>query len=151
MGWKCYENMGRLFLEGDDPEYSFGHCFLTLEWNLMSHSENVVDCHAKNILWADDSLFFSFPKSKMDQMGKNADSVWHVYATSHNSHNPITCPVLALAPYLFSIPGILTPVPNNDEDWNPKVELDIINPHLGSSNISCHGYMKLLPGRNQYD
>ncbi|KAL7462369.1 hypothetical protein ACHAXS_002746 [Conticribra weissflogii] len=52
-------------------------------------------------------------------MGKNADSVWHVYATPHN---PITCPVLALARYLFSNPGILTP-----------------------------GYTKLFPGRNQYD
>ena len=96
----------------------------------------------------DDLLGFSFPKSKTDQMGKNADSVWHVYATPHN---PITCPVLALAHYLFLNPGILTPVPNNDEDWNPEVEPDIINPNLGSSNISCHGYTKLFPRRNQYD
>ena len=94
MGWKVYEVMCRLFLEGDDPEYSFAHCFLTLEWNLMSRSENVVDCHAENIVWNDDSLGFTFPKSKTDQTGKNADSIWHVYATPHN---PITCPILALA------------------------------------------------------
>ncbi len=93
MGWKVYELMCRLFLEGDDPEYSFAHCFLTLEWNLMSRSENVVDCHAENIIWTDDLLGFTFPKSKTDQTGKNADSIWHVYATPHN---PITCPILAL-------------------------------------------------------
>mmetsp|Transcript_13153 Transcript_13153/g.27835 ORF Transcript_13153/g.27835 Transcript_13153/m.27835 type:complete len:112 (+) Transcript_13153:757-1092(+) len=81
----------------------------------MSRSKHVVDCRAENILWVDDSLGFSFPKSKTDQMGKNADSVWHVNATPHN---PLTSHILALALYLFSNPGILTPVPTNDEDWN---------------------------------
>ncbi len=94
MGWKVYELMCQLLLEGEDPEYSFAHCFLTLEWNLMSCSENVVDCHAKNISWMNDALGFCFPKSKTDQMGKNADSVWHVYASPHNL---VTCPILALA------------------------------------------------------
>ena len=147
MGWKVYEVMCRLFLEGDDPEYSFAHCFLTLEWNLMLRSENVVDCHAENIVWNDDSLGFTFPKSKTDQTGKNADSIWHVYATPHN---PITCPILALARYLFSNPGILTPVPSHDE-YNATVETSLIDPSLADSHISQNGYTKLFPGRNQYD
>ncbi len=81
-------------------------------------------------------------------MGKNTNSVWQVYATPYN---PITCPVLALARFLFSNLGILTPVANNDKDWNPKVETDAINPDLGLSNIFCHWYMNLFPGRTQYD
>ncbi len=108
MGWKVYELMCCLFLEGDDPEYSFAHCFLTLEWNLMAWSENVVDCHAGRIIWIDDSLGFTFPMSKTDQMCKNADPVWHAYATPHN---PITCLILFLVCYLFYNAGILTPVP----------------------------------------
>ena len=48
------------FLEDDDKEYIFATVFLTLEWNLMSRSENVVDCHAENLLWTEDTLgFFS--------------------------------------------------------------------------------------------
>ncbi len=35
----CYELMCCLFLDCGNPEYSFGHCFLTLEWNLMSDIE----------------------------------------------------------------------------------------------------------------
>ncbi len=55
-------------------------------------------------------LGLNFPKT--DQTGKNANLIWHVYATPHN---PITCPILALAQYLFSNPGILTPAPNHEE------------------------------------
>ena len=50
MSWKVYELMCNIFLEDDDEEYIFAHAFLTLEWNLMSRSENVVDCHAENLL-----------------------------------------------------------------------------------------------------
>lgn len=134
-----YEVMCHLFLEFDNPEYSFAHCFLTLECNLMSRSENLVDCHAENIVWNDDSLGFTFPKSKTDQTSKNADSIWHVYATPHN---PITCPILAPAQYLFSNPGILTPVPSHDE-YNATVETSLIDPSLGDSHISQIGCTKL--------
>ncbi len=92
MGWKVYEVMCCLFLEGDNPEYSFAHCFLMLKWNSMSRSENVVDCHTENIVWNDDALGFAFPKSKTDQTSKNADSILHA-----TPHNPITCPILALS------------------------------------------------------
>ena len=42
MGWKVYELMSKLFMEGEDDEYIFAHAFLTLKWNLMVRSENVV-------------------------------------------------------------------------------------------------------------
>ena len=48
-------------------------------------------------------IAFCFAKSKTDQAGRNKDQVWHVYAIPNN---PITCPVLALACYIFSNPGI---------------------------------------------
>ncbi len=147
MGWKVYKLMCCLFLEGYDPKYSFAHCFLTLEWNLMSRLENVVDCHAENIIWTDDLLGFTFPKSKTNQTSKNADSIWHEYATPHN---PITCPILALGGYLFSNPGILTPSPSHDK-YDPNVETSLIDPSLREPHISQNGYTKLFPGRNQYD
>ena len=50
MSWKVYELLCNILLEGDDEEYIFAHAFLTLEWNLMSHSENVVDCYAESLL-----------------------------------------------------------------------------------------------------
>ncbi|KAL7457648.1 hypothetical protein ACHAXS_000402, partial [Conticribra weissflogii] len=49
MGFKVYELVCKKFLEGEDNEYTFCHLFLVLEWNLMARSENVADCHAKNI------------------------------------------------------------------------------------------------------
>ncbi len=142
MGWKVYKLMCSLFLEGNDPEYSFAHYFLMLEWNLMSRSENVVDCHAKNIILTDDSLGFTFPKSKTDQTGKNADSIWHVYATPHN---PITCPILALGGYFFSNQGILTPSPSHDK-YDPNVETSLIDPSRREPHIYQNGYTKLFPG-----
>ncbi len=90
----------------------------------MSCSNNVVDCQAKNILWSDNLLGFCFPKSKTDQMRKNVNSVWHIYAAPYNF---FTCPVLAIACYLFSDSGILTPVPTHDKDQNPVIETDVIN------------------------
>ena len=94
MSWKVYELMCNIFLEGDDEEYNFAHAFLTLEWNLMSCSENVVDCHAENLLWTEDALGFHFPCTKTDQLGKRSDAIWHVYAMPNS---PSTCCRLALA------------------------------------------------------
>ena len=38
-------------------------------------------------------------------MGRNRDLEWHVYV---NPHNPAICPVLALACYIFSNPGVFS-------------------------------------------
>ncbi len=46
---------------------------------------------------------FCFVKSKGNQTRYNSDQEWHVCA---NPHNPKICPVLALACYIFSNPGI---------------------------------------------
>ena len=90
----------------------------------MACSENVVDCHAENLVWTEDALGFHFPCTKTDQLGKRSDAIWHVYATPNS---PSTCCHLALARYLFANPGILL---NND---------------------SSRGSNKLFPGSNQYE
>ena len=117
MDFKVYE-----FLKEEGEEYLFARCFLTLEWNLMSRSENIVHAHLFHITWEDDCLAFRFAKSKTDQTGRTSNQVWHVYATPDK---PATCPVLALATYLFANPG-LTNVENfteTDEDGNPSGRL----------------------------
>jgi len=88
----------------------------------MSRSDNIVRAHLFHIAWEDDCLAFCFAKSKMDQTGRNSDQVWHVYVTPDK---PATCPVLALATYVFANPG-LTNVDNfteTDEDGNPSGRL----------------------------
>ena len=89
---------------GGREEYIFARAFLTLEWNLMAQSENVVNAHILHIHWDADCLVFRFVKSKGDQTGKNRNQEWHVYA---NPHTPAVCPVLALGCYIFTNPGVI--------------------------------------------
>jgi hypothetical protein len=101
MDFKVYEKICELFMAEEGEEYLFAHCFLTLEWNLMARSESIVHAHFFHITWEDDCLAFCFAKSKTDQMVRNSDQVWHVYATPNNR---CVCPVLALAKYIFANP-----------------------------------------------
>ena len=102
MDFKVYKKY-EFFMKEEGKEFIFSCCFLTLEWNLMARLENIVYAHLYHIPWEDDCLIFCFVKSKTGQSGRNKDQVWHVYATSNN---PTTCPVLALACYIFSNQGI---------------------------------------------
>ena len=129
MDFKVYEKICELFLKEEGEEFLFAHCFLTLEWNLMSRSDNIVNAHLFHITWEDDCLAFRFGKSKTDQTGRNSDQVWHVYATPDK---PAICPVLALATYVFANPGL-----TNIENFT---ELD------GDGNPSG----RLFPGGDQY-
>ncbi len=103
MDYKVYEKLCELFMKEEGEEYLFARCFLTLEWNLMARSESIVFAHLFHITWEDDCLVFRFAKSKTDQTGRNKDQLWHVYATPSS---PPTCPVLALATYIFANPGL---------------------------------------------
>jgi hypothetical protein len=69
----------------------------------MAPSENVVNTHILHVHWDADCLNFRFVKSKSDQMGKNCDQEWHVYA---NPHTPAVCLVLALRCYIVANPGV---------------------------------------------
>ncbi len=130
MGFKVYELICQKLFNGADEEYAIGHLFLVLQWNLMARSENVADCHAENITWHDDALCFNFPKTKCDQKGKRSDALWHVYATPNN---PVTCPILSLARFLFSNPGTLSK-----------------HHRKAATSVSANGYSKLFEGSSQY-
>ena len=144
MSFEVYEKMCELFLKEESKEYLFAHCFLVLEWNLMARSENVVDCHVSHIYWSNDSLVFHFAKTKSDQTGKNTDQVWHVYATPEN---PCTCPILALACYLFSNPGVLTDGAAQKD--KPSISLVGDGEVVGKADAPILG--RLFPGEFQYD
>ena len=103
MGYDVYNNICELFMKENGEEYNFCTCFLSLKWNLMARSENVVHAHIFYVHWDANCLVFCFVKSKGDQTGRNRDQEWHVYS---NPHTPSICPVLALACYIFSNPGI---------------------------------------------
>jgi hypothetical protein len=129
MDFKVFEKICKLFLKEEGEEYLFDRCFLTLEWNLMSRSDNIVHAHLFHITWEDKCLAFRFAKSKTDQTGRNSDQVWHVYATPDK---PATCPILGLSTYVFANPGL-----TNVENFT---ETD------GNGNSSG----RLFPGGDQY-
>jgi hypothetical protein len=175
MDFKVYEKLCDLFLKEEGEEFIFARCFLALEWNLMARSENIVHANILHISWDNDSLVFRFVKTKGDQTGRNKDQKWHVYATPDN---PTTCPVLAMACYLFANPGILsssTSVTDVDidsdsvvgdgmeveeddmeleadelgEDDGTEAGLDIATSQ-GKRRSNMHSG-RLFPGGNQYD
>jgi hypothetical protein len=83
----------------------------------MARLESIVHAHFFHITREDDCLAFCFVKSKMDQMERNSNQVWHVYATPNNR---CVCPILALATYICANPS-LTNVENfteTDKDGN---------------------------------
>jgi hypothetical protein len=135
MGFNVYKKICEQFLKEEGEEFIFASAFLCFEWNLMARSENFVHGHIFHVEWNADSVVFRFIKSKGDQTGRNSDQEWHVYA---NPHNPKICPVLALACYLFSNPGIFSAADAEDK----VVEGGGAHKHKG-----C-----LFPGGNhQYD
>jgi hypothetical protein len=105
MGFNVYKKICEKFLQEGGEDYIFSHAFVTLVWNLMARSENVVNAHILHVHWDADCLVFRFVKSKGDQTGKNRDQEWHVYA---NPHTPSVCPVLALGCYIFANPGVFS-------------------------------------------
>jgi len=103
MSFQVYELLCKLMMESEDNEYIFGHCFLTLEWNLMARSDNVVHSHVNHLEWRDDCLLYYMLRSKGDQEGLLSTEPWHVYT---NPHAPHICSHLALAKYLLANPTV---------------------------------------------
>lgn len=100
----------------------------------MARSESVVFANFFHVTWEDDCLVFRFAKSKTDQTGRNRDRLWHVYATPNN---PATCPILALATYIFANPGLT--------HWNFKDDSpDCPDREVGDNTG------RLFPGGDQY-
>ena len=91
-------------MKGDSDEFLFAHCFLTLEWNLMAHADNVASAMVSHVEWLGDLLVFHFAKSKGAQEGECVYKPWHVYA---NLLEPKIFPVLAFSKYVLTHPGVL--------------------------------------------
>jgi len=66
MSFEVYQILCQLLLASDDDESIFGHLFLTLEWNLMARSDNVVHSHTAHLEWRDDCLLYYIMQSKGD-------------------------------------------------------------------------------------
>ena len=125
MDFAVYKTICEKMMEEEDKEFIFARLFLILEWNLMARSESVVHAHVNHITWSDDAIIFHFAKTKTDPFGKRSEQKWHVYSTPDC---PATCPVLAMAQYIFSFPGTFCGL---EEDGAEK--------------------MRLFPGTRQYD
>ena len=104
MSFACYKLLCKKFFEGKKDEYLFALIFLTLEWNLIARSDNIVNLALSDFEWSDDSLIVYLKKSKTDQEGANGKIPFHLYA---NPLSPEICPVLALGLYLVNNPGLL--------------------------------------------
>jgi hypothetical protein len=131
-----------LFLKKEGEEFIFARVFLCLKWNLMARLENIVHAHILHVHWDADCLVCCFVKSKCDQMGRNSNQEWHIYA---NPHNPQNCPVLALACYMFANPGICIDEIEEQEDG---VEVEAQGGEGAGHPYSHKGC--LFPGGNQY-
>ena len=104
MPLNVYAKLCEILLRGDSDEYTFAHAFLTIEWNLMARSDNVVHLSVEHIEWCGDCLVFYFATTKTDQNGEKQRLPWHVYS---NPAAPHICPVLAFSKYVLSHPGVL--------------------------------------------
>ena len=104
MSFACYKLLCKKFFEGKKDEYLFALLFLTLEWNLIARSDNIVNLSLSDFEWTDDSLVVYLKKTKTDQEGENGKVPFHLYA---NPSCPEICPVLALGMYLVNNPGLL--------------------------------------------
>ena len=100
----CYKKLCELMFVSEDDECIFEHTFLTLEWNLMARSDNVVNLHTNHLEWRDDCLLYYIMRSKGDQDGTSSKEPWHVYA---NPVDPAICPILGLARYVMAYPEVL--------------------------------------------
>ena len=105
MSFDVYKRLCEEPYNGKGDEHFFSHALLTMEWNIMTGSDNFFNMHVQHIQWSSDSFIYYFGTLKGNQTGDRANDPWHVYS---NPKNPTIFPVLALAKYFFSHPGILT-------------------------------------------
>jgi hypothetical protein len=95
-----YQHLAKFILKAHSHVTSqhFAWCFLILQWNLISRSQNIASILLQHLTWLNDSLVVYFPVTKTDQ---TADMKYprHVYA---NPLFPHICPILSLAVHVFS-------------------------------------------------
>ena len=100
MSVELYRRVCRWFVDWGTLDGIFAHTFTILSWNLAYHANKTAKIHLKDIEWASafDAYEIFFAHTKTDQTGKEAKYSRHVYA---NPTEPLVCPVLTLAFFLF--------------------------------------------------
>lgn len=83
----------------DTNQSAFGAIFLVLSWNLMARCVSTASLMFMHMSWDGDCMKVTFPKHKGDQKGDRAEPK-AVYA---NPLDPLVCPILALALFVFSM------------------------------------------------
>ncbi len=92
--YSTYQDLCRKTMLMEDG--GFAHLFLTLQWNLMCRSKSVQTIDSSHISYEDDSIGFTFHKTKTNQDGSAPKDARHVYA---NPFDPTTCCITALGLY----------------------------------------------------
>lgn len=115
--------------------------FMTLQWSLMSRSDSIDSLMLQHFDWEIDSMIIEEQGHKGDQTGDNKYGK-HVYA---NPLNPVICPILALAVYIFTTTNInrsktnqLYPSSDNKSRFGNGLseELNKLN-NLEESQLGC--------------
>jgi hypothetical protein len=103
MPFELYRALCKWLIEDGSSESMFGHCFLTLTWNLMCRSRNTVYIRLEHMGWENDAMTIQFAHTKTDRAGEDAGHKRHIYA---NPEMPEICPILSLGRYRLSFPGM---------------------------------------------
>lgn len=100
-----YELLCSILHRSKDPKHIAAHLFLTLDWNMLSRVDYIVNSNIEFVGMSSDALRFDVGLTKTDQEGKNnIDHPFHVYSCPEN---PVICPVLAMAKHLCKSNSIL--------------------------------------------
>ena len=98
MDFSLYKFIAHAQLKSDQNQQIFGHCFLSLTWNLMCRAGSCSTICFKHLEWREDALCVYFAHMKNDQTGSKKRDPRHVYA---NPVMPSCCPITALGIYLL--------------------------------------------------
>ena len=74
VSFKYSQKACQLLIEKGSPNSVFTLYFLTLRWNLISHS----GANESISLWENDHLKICIPKQKFDQIGLNKEEARHI-------------------------------------------------------------------------
>ena len=92
--------VSRWFLEWNTADGVFARAYLLLTWSLMCRVNSTAVLKLANFQWIDfDCLGITFGHTKVDQFGDDSAHLRHIYS---NPHDPLVCPVLALAMFFTS-------------------------------------------------
>ena len=92
--------VSRWFLEWNTADGVFARAYLLLTWSLMCRVNSTAVLKLANFQWIDfDCMGITFGHTKVDQFGDDSAHLRHIYS---NPHDPLVCPVLALAMFFTS-------------------------------------------------